>query len=133
MPTAVPFSERMELPAPRRMLFKPDDARIGYDRALSGDCSTLSSWVRHTSHKQLMGEPTMSSYIYTNWRGKQFVIDEVFADEMKQSLLADGCDAEFVATVTPESIMKDLPLHEKIERLQQLNHMWEGSVNPQGR
>ena len=75
----------------------------------------------------------MSSYIYTNWRGKQFVIDEVFTDEMKQFLLADGCDAEFVATVTPESIMKDLPLHEKIERLQQLNHMWEGSVNPQGR
>lgn len=75
----------------------------------------------------------MSRYIYTNWRGKQFVIDEVFADEMKQSLLADGCDAEFVATVTPESIMKDLPLHEKIERLQQLKHMWEGSVNPQGR
>lgn len=31
----------------------------------------------------------MSRYIYTNWRGKQFVIDEHFVDDMKKRMSMD--------------------------------------------
>lgn len=74
----------------------------------------------------------MSSYIYTNWRGKQFVIDDVFVKEFIQSCTADGSDPEDWAYITPESLMRDLPIHEEIARRQQLEQMWEDEVNASG-
>lgn len=74
----------------------------------------------------------MSSYVYTNWRGKQFVIDDVFIKELIQIGIADGSDAEELAHLTPESLMRDLPIHEEIARLQQLEQMWEDKVNSSG-
>jgi hypothetical protein len=71
----------------------------------------------------------MSSYTYTNWRGKKFVIDEGFVNEMIQSWIGDGSDPEDFAYLTPEIIMRDLPVHEEMARLQQLEQMWEGKVN----
>ena len=74
----------------------------------------------------------MSSYIYINWRGKQFVIDEVFVKELIQICVADGSDPEDWARLTPESLMRDLPIHEEIARLQQLEQMWEDKMNASG-
>ena len=36
------------------------------------------------------------SYLYTNWRGKTFIIDEHFVEELKKSLREDGMSAEDV-------------------------------------
>ena len=74
----------------------------------------------------------MSSYTYTNWRGKQFVIDEIFVKELIQICIAYGSDPEDLARLTPESLMRDLPIHEEIARLQQLEQMWEDKVNSSG-
>jgi hypothetical protein len=71
----------------------------------------------------------MSSYIYTNWRGKQFVIDEMWVEDFKNYLLQEGSDPEFVATFTPERLMRDLPIYESLEREQQLEDMWEKATN----
>jgi hypothetical protein len=89
-----------------------------------GAAQVLNTW--------LTGDLTMSSYLYTNWRGKQFVIDDVFVKELIQICIAEGCDPEWVAEITPESLMRDLPLHEEIERLQQLEQMWEDTVTSSG-
>ena len=67
----------------------------------------------------------MSSYIYINWRGKKFVIDEAFVNELVQNCVADESDAKDFAYLTPEILMKDLPVHEEIARLQQLEEMWK--------
>lgn len=69
------------------------------------------------------------SYLYTNWRGKTFIIDDKFADEMKKYLIEDGeLNLEDVDWMTPESIMRDLPIYEEIERMTQLEQMWEQSA-----
>lgn len=43
----------------------------------------------HTSAQPVTGGLSMSRYIYTNWRGKQFVIDEHFVDDMKKRMSMD--------------------------------------------
>ena len=69
------------------------------------------------------------SYLYTNWRGKTFIIDDKFVDEMKKALTEDGeLNSEDVDGMTPESMMRDLPFYEEIERLAQLEQMWEQSA-----
>ena len=76
----------------------------------------------------------MSNYIYTNWRGKQFVIDESFIDDMKKRIsMDDGSDPNELAYLTPEILMEMIPTMEPIERYRQLEEMWDGLVNPRGR
>ena len=66
----------------------------------------------------------MSSYIYTNWRGKQFVIDESFIDDMKQRIsMDDGSDPDELAYLTPEILMEMIPTMERIERCRQLEKL----------
>ena len=68
-------------------------------------------------------------YLYTNWRGKTFVFDDKFVDEMKKTLTEDGeLNSEDVDWMTPESMMRDIPIYEEIERLAQLEQMWEQSA-----
>lgn len=75
----------------------------------------------------------MSSYIYTNWRGKQFVIDECFVDEMKKQIsLDDGSDPDELADLTPELLVEMLPTMEGIERSRQLEELWDGPVRQAG-
>ena len=75
----------------------------------------------------------MSSYIYTNWRGKQFVIDESFIDDMKKRIsMDDGSDPNEFAYLTPEVLMEMIPTMEHIERCRQLDEMWDAPVGPHG-
>ena len=75
----------------------------------------------------------MSSYIYTNWRGKQFVIDECFVDEMKKQIsMDDGSDPDELADLTPELLVEMLPTMEGIERSRQLEELWDGPVSQAG-
>ena len=73
----------------------------------------------------------MSSYIYTNWRGKEFVIDEHFVDDMKKRM-SEGSDPDELADLTPESVMEMLPTMESIERYRQLEELWDGPVSQAG-
>ena len=67
----------------------------------------------------------MSSYIYTNWRGKQFVIDEIFIDDMRKRIsMDDGSDPNELADLTPEILMEMIPTMEHFERCRQLEEMW---------
>ena len=76
----------------------------------------------------------MSSCIYTNWRDKQFVIDECFVGDMKKQIsLDDGSDPEELAYLTPELLMEMIPTMECIERFRQLEEMWDGPVTQPGR
>jgi len=75
----------------------------------------------------------MDSYIYTNWRGKQFVIDECFVDEMKKQIsMDDGSDPDELADLTPELLVEMLPTMEGIERSRQLEELWDGPVSQAG-
>lgn len=75
----------------------------------------------------------MSSYIYTNWRGKQFVIDESFIDDMKKRIsMDDGSDPNDLAYLTPETLMEMIPTMEHIERCRQLEELWDGPVSQAG-
>ena len=52
----------------------------------------------------------MDRYIYTNWRGQQFVIDDSFIDDMKKRIsMDDGSDSSELADLTPELLMEMLP------------------------
>ena len=85
-------------------------------------------------HNTLIGGLSMSNYIYTNWRGKQFVIDESFIDDMKKRIsMDDGSDPNELAYLTPEILMEMIPTMEPIERYRQWEEMWDGLVNPRGR
>jgi hypothetical protein len=66
-----------------------------------------------------------NSFIYTNWRGKSFNIDERFANEFREFLIEDGLTSEEVAFLTPEKIMEYLLTMEKWDRHFQLEEMWE--------
>ena len=67
-----------------------------------------------------------SGFIYINWRGKSFVIDERYADGLRKYLIEEaGCTPEEVSNITTEKISRDLPAIESIERLFQLEEMWE--------
>lgn len=69
----------------------------------------------------------MGSYIYTNWRGKQFVIDESFIEDLrKQISMVDGSDPNELAYLTPEKLMEMIPTMERFERCRQLEEMWDG-------
>ncbi|MBX3350712.1 MAG: hypothetical protein KF747_18485 [Nitrospira sp.] len=75
----------------------------------------------------------MAGYIYTNWRGKEFVIDEHFVDDMKKRMSMDeGSDPDELADLTPESVMEMLPTMESIERYRQLEELWDGPVSQAG-
>ena len=75
----------------------------------------------------------MRSYIYTNWRGKQFVIDERFIDDMRKQLsVDDGSDPDELTDLTPELLMEMIPTMECIERCQQLEELWDGLVSQAG-
>jgi hypothetical protein len=68
----------------------------------------------------------MGSYLYENWRGKLFLIDERFAEEFKKSLSEDPeVDQSFIDAITPKRLMRDLPMYEEEERMRQLEEMWE--------
>lgn len=76
----------------------------------------------------------MGSYIYTNWRGKQFVIDECFVDDMKKQISTDdGSDPDELADLTPELLMELIPTMECIERCRQLEKLWDDPVSQAGR
>ena len=76
-----------------------------------------------------------TSYIYTNWRGKSFIIDEEFARKFRESILEYDPEDEVqllpedVADLTPEKIMRELPEWENMERMEQLESMWEKSAS----
>ena len=75
----------------------------------------------------------MSSYMYTNWRGKQFVIDESFIDDMKKRIsMDDGSDPNDLAYLTPETLMEMIPTMEHIEICRQLEELWDGPVSQAG-
>ena len=75
----------------------------------------------------------MSSHIYTNWRGKQFVIDECFVDDMRKRIsMGDGSDPNELADLTPELLMEMIPTMECIERSRQLEELWDGPVSQAG-
>lgn len=65
------------------------------------------------------------SYIYTNWRGKSFIIDDKCVEKLKKSLIEDGVAPEAVENMTPESVMTEVPDMERWERHFQLEEMWE--------
>lgn len=68
----------------------------------------------------------MSSYLYENWRGKVFLIDERFAEELRKSLRQDPeTDQSIIDAMTPERIFTDLPMYEEERRYEQLEEMWE--------
>ena len=73
----------------------------------------------------------MGSYIHTNWRGKQFVIDESFVDDMRKRIsIDDGSDPNELAYLTPEILMEMIPTMERFERCRQLESLWDGPVDP---
>ena len=75
----------------------------------------------------------MDRYIYTNWRGQQFVIDDSFIDDMEKRIsMDDGSDSSELADLTPELLMEMLPTMEGIERCRQLEELWAVSVDPHG-
>ena len=63
--------------------------------------------------------------IYTNWRGKSFVIDQAFVDDLKRLCEADGLEPGELDYLTPEMLMKWLPTMESLERRDQLEEMWD--------
>jgi hypothetical protein len=70
-------------------------------------------------------EIAANSFIYTNWRGKSFIIDERFARAFRNFLIEDGLTSEEVAFLTPEKIMEYLPTMEKWDRHFKLEETWE--------
>jgi hypothetical protein len=80
------------------------------------------------------------SYIYTNWRGKQFIIDEEFARNLREYLLGPDppgfenednvqLKPEDVTYLTPEYLIEVLPDMERWDRHWQLEEMWEKSAS----
>jgi hypothetical protein len=70
-------------------------------------------------------ESPSNSFIYTNWRGKSFIIDEGFVKEFRAALIEDGLTPEEVEFLTSEKIMEYLPTMEKWDRHFQLEETWE--------
>lgn len=67
----------------------------------------------------------MKPLIYTNWRGKTFVIDQDFVEDLKRRCEADGLAPGEMDYLTPEMLMKWLPTMESLERQNQLEEMWD--------
>ena len=67
----------------------------------------------------------MQPLIYTNWRGKTFVIDQAFVDDLKRLCEADGLEPGELDYLTPEMLMESLPMMESLERRNQLEEMWD--------
>ena len=65
--------------------------------------------------------------IYTNWRGKQFIIDQKFVDELKEFVLEEGENPKELDWLTPEKVFDLLPDMERWERHFQLEEMWNQS------
>jgi hypothetical protein len=71
-------------------------------------------------------ETADNNFIYTNWRGKSFVIDEKFAESFRNYMVEEGCSPGDIAYITPKYLMETLPDIEWEERTSQLEEMWEG-------
>ncbi len=69
----------------------------------------------------------MKPLIYTNWRGKSFVIDEAFVEDMKRTVIAEGEDPSEWDYLTPELVFKSLPTMEALERYAQLEEAYSRS------
>jgi hypothetical protein len=76
-------------------------------------------------------------YIYTNWQGKHFLIDDEFTRQFQASLAVGDEASEDsknkalpIKPLTPESLLRDLPTHEEEQRMDQLEEMWERSTVP---
>ncbi len=67
----------------------------------------------------------MKPLIYTNWRGKTFVIDESFVEDIKRLGLANGDNISELDFLTPELLLEWLPTMESLERRNQLEEMWD--------
>jgi len=67
----------------------------------------------------------MTPLIYTNWRGKTFVIDKAFVENLKRWCEADGLEPGELDYLTPEKLLEMLPTMEAIRRYEQLEEMWE--------
>lgn len=48
-------------------------------------------------------------FIYTNWQGRSFLVDERFANDYREYFLKEGFRPEEVALLTPERIARRLP------------------------
>ena len=72
----------------------------------------------------------MKGYIYRNWRGNHFLIDEEYAKRYREGMREEGMDASEIDSTTPETLVMELPLHEEEDRMCQLEEMWERPVNP---
>jgi hypothetical protein len=64
-------------------------------------------------------------FIYENWRGKCFLIDEKFAKAFREALVEEGEKLEDVAHLTPKHIFDAYDCMEPWERHFQLEEMWE--------
>ncbi len=69
----------------------------------------------------------MKPLIYTNWRGKSFVIDEAFVEDMKRRVLDNSDDPSEWDYLTSEKLFEVLPVMEAIERYAQLEEAWNRS------
>ncbi len=67
----------------------------------------------------------MKALTYTNWRGKTFVIDESFVEDIKRHCGAAGGDPKELDFLTPELLLEWLPTMESLERRNQLEEMWD--------
>ncbi|BCA53156.1 hypothetical protein W02_02960 [Nitrospira sp. KM1] len=74
--------------------------------------------------KNLQGHE--DGFIYINWRGKSFTIDERYAEGLRNYLVEEaGCTPQEVSDITSEKLIRDVPAIESIRRLVQLEEMWE--------
>lgn len=48
-------------------------------------------------------------FIWTNWDGKSFLVDESFARDYRHYFTQQGFRTEDIALLTPERITKELP------------------------
>lgn len=81
----------------------------------------------HTDEEEMddKAENPKTSLIYTNWRGKTFLIDEEFCEWYKGLLVEEGLDYRKLDYITPEWMMEILPVYEDLERMNQLELIWE--------
>lgn len=69
----------------------------------------------------------MKALVYTNWRGKSFIIDEAFVADIKRRIIAEGEDPSEWDYLTPELVFEGLPTMEALERHAQLEDAWSRS------
>jgi hypothetical protein len=74
---------------------------------------------------------SLRGYIYRNWRGNYFLLDQECANRANEAW--KPADDETSAEVTTvDQIAEALPLQEEDDRLRQLEEMWEQAAKCQG-